>query len=119
MTTLKRTRAQSRELNAYEYTWCRTFGHDWEEWHSDHQPEFGYYESVYCPRCTTERLFTIGYNGEVIARRYIYPEGYKLTFKISASDLRRQMRKDGWWRESSKNITAKAKTSKRRLVAVN
>lgn len=116
---MSRTRAQNRILAEYEYSWCRTFGHDWEAWHTDHQPTFGYYESVYCPRCTTERLFTISLSGLVIARRYVYPEGYKLAFKITAADLRRQMRKDGWFDNEAREKAAKASAkSGRRLVAV-
>lgn len=100
-------RARRSALKEYEYLWCRTMGHDWEEWHTEHEPEFGYYEAVYCPRCTTERLFTISMLGEVIARRYIYPENYKMAFKFNAADFRRQMRKAGWWSESARSEAAR------------
>lgn len=112
-------RWQSQELAEYDYIWCRTFGHDWEAWQTDHRPQFGYYESVYCPRCTTERLFNISLAGEVLARRYIYPEGYKLAWKITVKDLRRQMRKDGWFNGEARKTAAKVSAkSGRRLVAV-
>lgn len=99
----KATRKQLTELQEYEYIWCRVFGHDWEEWNSNgHKPQFGYYESVHCPRCTTDRLFTIASTGEVIARRYIYPEGYHLAFKVNSLDLRKTMRKIGWFDQMDK-----------------
>lgn len=102
-------RTQTTRLRATkdDYVWCRTFGHDWEEWHTTHQPEFGYYESVYCPRCSTERLFTINLLGDVMGRRYIYPDDYRLGFKVKRADARRELRKRGWWSGEARTDAAK------------
>lgn len=103
-------RRHRRALSAApeDYIWCRTFGHSWDAWHSDRTPEFGYYESVYCGRCGTERHFTISGLGTVISRRYVYPEDYSLGFKLSRVEARREMRKRGWWDESARTASAAA-----------
>jgi hypothetical protein len=108
MSAATEARARQRLLVEYEYIWCRTFGHDWEEWHTDRTPEFGYYEAVHCPRCGTERLFNINMLGEVGSRRYVYPENYHLAFKVNRADLRRTMRKRGWWDETARKHVARA-----------
>lgn len=93
---------KGKVVSEYEFVWCRTFGHSWEEWRSDRVPQWGYYESVYCTVCSMERLFTIAANGKVISRRYIAPEGYKMKIRVSRAEMRIEMRKRGWWQEEAK-----------------
>lgn len=101
-----------------DYVWCRTFGHDWEEWHTTtHQPQFGYYEPVYCPRCTTERLFTVSMLGKVIARRYIYPFGYHDAKGISRQEFRQFMRSLQWFDKANAQKSGVKKV--RRLQSVS
>lgn len=86
------------------YAWCRTFGHSWDEWGTDRTPEFGYYESVYCGVCGTERLFTVSLDGVVIQRRYVYPDGYMMdndTF-VSRPEFRKFLRKNKFFAEKDK-----------------
>lgn len=107
-------------LDAYNqnYVWCRTFGHDWEEWHTTHQPRFGYYEPLYCPRCTTERLFTISMLGKVIARRYVYPEGYYNAKGITRQEFRQYMRSLQWFNQATKQGSGVTKKKVRQLTSV-
>lgn len=113
------TRPQRRQLTDYEFKWCRTFGHDWEEWYTTRIPEFGYYEPSYCPRCTTERLFQVNMMGEVLNRRYVYPEGYKLAFKLTRADLRKALRAEGWFRaKEAQSVQRQERTFAKKHLAV-
>jgi hypothetical protein len=59
---------------------CRTYGHAWDEFYPDNLgiPMYGWRLSLRCVRCETERHDIIERTGAVGARRYIYPDGYKL-----------------------------------------
>lgn len=93
-----------RTLQGYDeaFAWCRTFGHSWEQWGTDHKPTFGYYESVRCGVCTTERLFTIALSGKVIARWYIYPDGYHDAKGITRQEFRQWLRAAQFFDEAHK-----------------
>jgi hypothetical protein len=67
---------------------CRTFGHAWFEVDADKRSSFGYYLWLRCERCDAVRMDTIDVHGELGARSYRYPEGYKESEKIAKSDYR-------------------------------
>lgn len=67
---------------------CRTFGHAWFETDADSTPSFGYYLWLQCERCDTIRMDTINIHGELGARSYRYPDGYKESEKITRADYR-------------------------------
>jgi hypothetical protein len=58
---------------------CRSYGHSWDEFFPDdmEQPWYGWRLSLRCVRCSTERHDNIGFNGQMLGRRYIYPPGYQ------------------------------------------
>lgn len=60
---------------------CRTFGHAMDAIPAETIPEFGDPLWCRCMRCLTTRIDLIGTNGQVISRRYIYPEGYRDAFR--------------------------------------
>lgn len=58
------------------YVECRTLRHAWDPMTTRE----GWSLSLLCVRCATERHDDFdGVTGELDARRYIYPSGYKLT----------------------------------------
>lgn len=65
-----------------EYLMCRrsVLGHAWEPYQDNEKPapSFGTRFSVRCSRCTTQRHYLLGFNGERLGKEYVYPEGYKL-----------------------------------------
>lgn len=61
------------------YVICRTVGHSWDddptgEWNTI----FGWTMQLRCTRCTTQKLEAINNLGEVMARHYRYPNGYRV-----------------------------------------
>jgi hypothetical protein len=61
-----------------QYVRCNTIGHAWFDYdNSDWIPTFGDPLVLRCERCGTERRDTIGGSGQIIARHYFYPDGYK------------------------------------------
>lgn len=56
---------------------CHAYGHSWYDVDADKPPAFGYYIWVRCERCTTIRMDTVNHVGELLARSYVYPDGYK------------------------------------------
>lgn len=64
-------------VTQYAYGACRLLGHSWHEVPSDWTPAFGVPMTVRCERCDIERRDSLNRNtGEVLARRYTYPQGY-------------------------------------------
>lgn len=76
---------------------CRTVGHAWDEWTPKDRPSTrgGWPFTLRCTRCTTERWDVIATRtGELIQRRYLYPDGYRLAQKgtrLAVADLRREL----------------------------
>jgi hypothetical protein len=58
---------------------CRTYGHAWDEYTDSSlgPPVLDWRLSLRCTRCTTARHDEIDLLGQVGARRYIYPDGYR------------------------------------------
>lgn len=64
-------------VSNYAYSDCRLLGHLWHVVPSDWKATIGHPMTVRCERCNIERRDQIGSNtGEVVARKYQYPEGY-------------------------------------------
>jgi hypothetical protein len=60
---------------------CRTYNHAWDEFFPIdlEAPWYGWRLSLRCVRCGTERHDNIAFGtGEMMGRRYIYPEDYQL-----------------------------------------
>jgi hypothetical protein len=69
-----------RRFSYGTYGDCRRLGHAWFDVPSDWQASMGVPCTYRCERCGTERREQIGPNtGELIGRRYAYPEGYHYT----------------------------------------
>lgn len=69
----------TQQHESHQYLRCNTIGHAWFEYdNSDWKPQFGVdWLVLRCERCGSERRDTIGTQGQVIARKYKHPEGYK------------------------------------------
>ena len=66
------------EYDRTQYVRCNTFGHAWFDYDSsDWTPTFGDSLVLRCERCGTERRDSIGGSGQILARHYLYPDGYK------------------------------------------
>lgn len=60
-----------------DYTRCGTYGHAWFEADSDWADDRGHPLTLRCERCATERRDVFSKTtGELIGRRYVYPDGY-------------------------------------------
>lgn len=78
----------ARSTDYYE---CRHLGHSWDDIPVTQRPPWGVYLWLRCERCTTERHDIINqFSGELMSRKYHYPEGYKLSRdeKPSIEELR-------------------------------
>ena len=73
-----------------DYLRCRAFGHAWEEFvpRGKRKPEFGFRFSLLCTSCTTERHDLIDTLGQVVAREYVYPDGYQLDVRTNRPEVR-------------------------------
>ena len=60
-----------------DYTRCRTFGHSWFDCDSDWKTDLGMPLTLRCERCMIERRDTIGFYGQLVTRRYTYPQDYR------------------------------------------
>jgi len=61
-----------------DFTRCYTLGHAWEDYDdSDWKPPWGTGLALRCLRCTTTRRDIINANGDLGARSYVYPDGYR------------------------------------------
>jgi hypothetical protein len=58
---------------------CRSIGHAWYDCDADRPGSWGTPFAVRCERCSTYRQFNLDSNGDVVGRRYQYPEGYSYT----------------------------------------
>jgi hypothetical protein len=71
------------QISAVTFQACKRFGHAWDEiptpmdWHGRLWPMTWEVEHARCVRCATVRHFQLNGDGEVIARTYDYPPGYK------------------------------------------
>ena len=82
------------EFEKTQYIRCNTIGHAWFDYdNSDWKPMFGDPLVLRCERCSTERRDTIGASGQIIARHYFHPEGYKYArgTKPSRAEFRRML----------------------------
>lgn len=62
-----------------EYVKCRSWGHEWDSFMPlRRRAAWGTLLSLRCSRCGMERHDTIDSQGEVSARQYKAPEGYRL-----------------------------------------
>lgn len=60
-----------------DYVVCRTLGHAWDPIAAEAPAPYGEPFWLRCVRCTTVRMDFCSYaTGEVIGRRYAYPDGY-------------------------------------------
>jgi len=58
-----------------EFLYCRRYGHNWHPRTAIKRK--GWYEAtVFCQRCTSERLEVISLRGEVVRSSMHYPKGY-------------------------------------------
>jgi hypothetical protein len=76
-----------------QYSECHgLIRHAWHIVPSDWTPVGGEPFTVRCERCNTERRDTIGRNtGELVSRRYVYPDGYlygRDDYKPTADEVR-------------------------------
>jgi len=77
---------------AEEYLRCRTWGHAWEEFTPQGtRPRWGELFSLRCVRCGTERFDTINALGALGARRYVYPEGYRIADTLTRDTFRLEL----------------------------
>jgi hypothetical protein len=62
------------------YLKCRSYGHAWDEFNPIDldAPVYGWRLSLRCLRCHTERHDNLDYKGMLMARRYIYADGYSI-----------------------------------------
>jgi hypothetical protein len=67
---------------------CRTFGHAWYETDADKRSQIGWYLWLRCERCETVRMDTVDRHGNLSARSYRHPTGYKWSEKVTRSELR-------------------------------
>lgn len=58
---------------------CRTIGHSWDDNPgASFVTIFNWALPLRCTRCSSERIDYLNLAGEVMSRRYIYPDGYKV-----------------------------------------
>jgi hypothetical protein len=75
-----------------DYWECRHLGHSWDSIPVTQRPPWGVSMWFRCERCTTIRYDIINYfSGELMSRRYSWPDGYKMATgeKPSVEELRR------------------------------
>jgi hypothetical protein len=86
-------RADLARLDA-AYVECRSWGHQWDTFRPlRRRAAWGVLLSLRCERCGCERHDTIDSTGQVSAREYKYPDGYKLAGerqgdRLTAGELR-------------------------------
>jgi len=70
----------TNSLSGYHFGICRLLGHAWHSVPSDWTPQFGEPMTLRCERCDMERRDSVQRGtGEVLSRRYTYPDGYQFT----------------------------------------
>lgn len=61
-----------------DYVLCRTIGHAWDEIAAEKAAPYGEPWWLRCVRCTTIRMdYVTRSTGELLGRRYQYPDDYK------------------------------------------
>lgn len=70
--------------------WCRAFGHAWGDPHKDayggRGRKAGWAFTLICQTCATEKYFKLSRRGELTAPRYVYPDGYLVSFFIGPEE---------------------------------
>jgi hypothetical protein len=80
-----------------EFVKCRSWGHEWDDFMPlRRRAAWGTLLSLRCTRCGAERHDTIDAQGEISAREYKYPDGYKTAGsmrgdRVTAAELRREV----------------------------
>lgn len=65
------------KVDSYRYGTCRLLGHSWHVVPSDWTPLYGEPMTTRCERCDIERRDSVDRRtGDVLSRRYTYPDGY-------------------------------------------
>lgn len=73
---------------------CRAYGHSWDEYSpNDRRSIFRDEVHLRCVRCHTERHDAESLTGDIIARQYEYPIGYKLAGMVPRSEFRLALRR--------------------------
>jgi hypothetical protein len=66
---------------------CRTLGHAWTAIPATSSSRFGDAFWLQCVRCTTERHDDVSWmSGELLGRRYVYPDTYRHAFDSQFAD---------------------------------
>lgn len=62
-----------------DYIVCRTFSHSWDDDPTaEYTTIFNWTASLRCTRCGTTKIEAYNAVGDVIYRRYVYPDGYRV-----------------------------------------
>lgn len=62
------------------YVICRTYGHSWDDDNNaEYETIFNWTVALRCERCGTRKIEAMNQVGDVIYRRYQYPERYKVS----------------------------------------
>ena len=70
-----------------DYVVCRTLGHAWDEIPAEAPAPYGEPWWLRCVRCTTVRMdYVTRSTGELLGRRYAYPDGYRHAFDDQFSE---------------------------------
>jgi hypothetical protein len=93
--------ARSRRLGEVEeaFILCRALGHQWDQFQPlRRRAAWGTLLSLRCDRCGCERHDTIDSLGEISAREYKHPDGYKVAGevrgdRVTRAELRLEMLK--------------------------
>ena len=72
-------RARGRDISDDDFVRCRTYNHAWDQFYPiDLEPPwYGWRLSLRCLRCQTERHDNYDFKGQIMGRRYFYPDGYQ------------------------------------------
>lgn len=81
---------KSLEQYNLAYLFCRTFGHNWEEFITvgKLKPITGFRLSLLCTSCGMERHDSIDALGLVSTRQYVQPDGYYLGYRMKRNEAR-------------------------------
>jgi len=81
-----------KDLEQYDlsYLFCRTFGHNWEEFVpvGKRKPIAGFRLSLRCTSCGMERHDGIDTLGNIGTRQYVQPVGYYLGYRVKRNEAR-------------------------------
>lgn len=68
---------------------CRSMGHAWYPTDADKTTKIGWYDWYRCERCTGIRKDTCDVHGDISARSYKMPEGYRHAGKVTKAEWRK------------------------------